>query len=294
MTPNLTRRNLLKGTVLTAGAAALLRSGFAPTPARAAEGEMPSGTVHSFTRDGVTFHTYVSPAQAVNVTAHVVECGEELLVVDATMLPPTGAELSALIASTGKPVARAILSHEHPDHWGGAIAVAGVSYDTLPAIREGMRAEATGGNWPEPTNVLSGGDLAPGATSIGGVPVEFRSYENTEAPHMLVTVFPAQKVAIVQDLVYNGVYFAPGMDRQNWIATLEMLRDDPAFDTLLVGHGLPTTRGDFDTAIAYLKVLDAAMTGSAGPDEAIAKIKAAYPGYQGDFLLGLIKEYWQG
>lgn len=287
MTPQLSRRNLLKGTALTVGAAALLRTALTPAPA-AAQGDMPAGTVHSFAKGGVTFHTYVSPAQAVNVTAHVVDLGQELLVVDATMLPPTGAELSALIASTGKPVAKAVLSHEHPDHWGGAIAVEGVTYDTLPGVREGMRAEATGGNWPEPTNVLNGGDVTPGATTICGVPVEFRSYENTEAPYMLVTVFPEQKVAIVQDLVYNGVYFAPGVDRANWIATLETLRDDPAFDTLLVGHGLPTTRGDFDTAIAYLTVLDEAMTGSATPDEAIARIKAAYPGYQGDFLLSLI------
>lgn len=289
----LTRRNLLKGATLTVGAAALLRGVFQTTPAMA-QGELPPGTVHSFSKGGVTFHSYVSPAPAVSVTSHIVEFDNELLLVDATMLPPTAMEVSALIAATGKPVTKAILSHEHPDHWGGASFIEGVTFDTLPSVREGMREEATGGNWPEPTNVLNGGDVTPGMTKIGGVSVEFRDYENTEAPHMLVTVFPDQKVAIVQDLVYNGVYFAPGIDRKNWIATLEALRDDEAFDTLLVGHGLPTTRGDLDTAIAYIKVLDNAMTTAGNPDAAVAMIKKEYPGYTGDFLLSLIPEYWQG
>ncbi len=197
-----------------------------------------------------------------------------------------------MIGATGKPVGQAIISHEHPDHWGGASFIEGVTFATLPEVREGLRAEGTGGQWPEPTNVLNGPDINLGMTEMSGVPVEFRHYKDNEAPHMLVAVLPEQKVAIVQDLVYNGVYFAPGADRKNWISTLEELRDDPAFETLLVGHGMPTSRGELDTAIAYVKVLDDAMTNAATPDDAAALLKAAYPGYTGDFLLGLIPEYW--
>lgn len=293
MTANtLNRRDLLKGTALTLGAATLLRTALAPTPVKA-QGDLPAGTVHSFATGGVTFHTYVSPAQAVHVTSHVVEFADQLLVVDGTMLPPTAAEVSALIAATGKPVGAAYISHEHPDHWGGASFVEGVTYATLPQVRAAISAEAAGGGFPEPTNVLNGPDLEIGMQEISGVPVEFRHYENTEAPHIVVAVLPEQKVAIVQDLVYNGVFFAPGVDRANWIATLETVRDDPAFDTLLVGHGLPTSRGELDTAIAYVKTLDKAMN-SGSPEEATAMLKAAYPGYAGEFLLSLIPEYWQG
>ncbi|MCY4180936.1 MAG: MBL fold metallo-hydrolase, partial [Litoreibacter sp.] len=253
---------------------------------------LPAGTVHSFATGGVTFHTYVSPAQAVNVTSHVIEFSDQLLVIDGTMLPPTAAEVSALIASTGKPVGKAVLSHEHPDHWGGSAFIEGAAFETLPQIRDAVANEAAEGQFPEPTTVLNGADLQIGMTSMSGVPVEFRHYENNEAPHMVVTVLPEQKVAVVQDLVYNGIFFAPGTDRKNWIATLESMRDDPAFDTLLVGHGLPTTRGEIDTAIAYIKVLDDAMTNAATPDDASEMLKAAYPGYGGDFLLSLIPAYW--
>lgn len=285
------RRNLLKGATLTAGAVALLRTGLTPTIAKA-QGELPAGTVHSFAKAGVNFHTYVSPAQTVNVTSHVIDLGDQLMVVDATMLPPTAQEVSALIKSTGKPVGLAVLSHEHPDHWGGASFIEGVSFSTLPEVREGMRAEATGGNWPEPVNVLTGGDITVGTTTLSGVEVEFRHYKDVEAPHMLVSVLPEQQVAVVQDLVYNGVYFAPGTDRANWIATLQEMSDDPAFDTLLVGHGLPTTRGDLDTSIAYIRVMDEVMNSAASPDDAIAQLKAAFPAYTGEFLLSLIPEYW--
>ncbi|MFK7753022.1 MAG: MBL fold metallo-hydrolase [Sedimentitalea sp.] len=288
---SLSRRALLKGATLTVGAAALLRGAATPNMAQA-QSAMPSGTVHSFAKGGVRFHTYVSPAQAVHVTSHIVEFDDQLLVVDATMLPPTAQEVATLIASTGKPVGMAVISHEHPDHWGGASTLQDINFATLPDVRDALRSEGTGGNWPEPTNVLNGPDVTLGLTQMSGVPVEFRHYKNNEAPHMLVTVLPDQQVAIVQDLVYNGVYFAPGSDRANWIATLEQMRDDPAFDTLLVGHGLPTTRGDLDTAIAYIRVLDDAMTNAATPDDAMAQLKAEFPGYTGDFLLTLISQYW--
>lgn len=291
MTTQINRRALLKGAALSAGAIALIRGGITPAPAHA-QGDMPAGTVHSFSTAGVTFHTYVSPPQAVNVTSHVIELGDQLLVVDATMLPPTAAEVMALIASTGKPVHTAYVSHEHPDHWGGVSTFEGVAFQTLPEIREGLRAEATGGDFPEPVSLLNGSDLTLGTTQIGGVPVEFRSYDNAEAPKLIVAVLPEQKVAVVQDLVYNGVHFAPGTDRKNWISTLETLRDDPAFDTLLVGHGLPTSRGELDTAIAYLEVFDAAWDAGDTPDAVKAAMMDAFPGYGGEFLLGLIGAYW--
>lgn len=291
MTRSLNRRELIRGAALTAGAMALVRGVLEPNAAPA-QGALPAGTVHSFATGGVRFHTYVSPPQAVNVTSHVIELGDRLMLVDATFLPPTAAEVAGLIASTGKTVHTAYVSHEHPDHWGGVSTFEGVEFMTLPEIREGLRAEATGGEQPEPTSLLNGGDLKLGMTEIGGVSVEFRAYDNAEAPKAIVAVLPEQRVAVVQDLVYNGIYFAPGVDRKNWVATLEELRDDEAFDTLLVGHGLPTTRGELDTAIGYVKTLDAAWDAASTPDDVTAAMKAAYPGYGGEFLLGLAAAYW--
>lgn len=291
--PSLSRRATLAGLTMSAGALALVRQIVAPGAAHAQTAtarQATLGEVHSFSRGGVGFHTYVSPARALNVTAHVIDLGPGLLVVDGTFLPETGAELAALIRDAAKPVLRGVLSHEHPDHWSGAGAVAGVTYDTLPAIRSDVAAEAGAAI---PANVAAGADLALGATRIGGVPVEFRHVQGTESKNMVVVVLPEQKVAVVQDLVYNGVYFAPGYDSRKWIATLEGFRNDPAFDTLLVGHGLPTTRGQLDMAIRYLSVMSEAIDGpGATPEKAQATLKAAFPDHSGDFLLRLIPKYW--
>jgi len=79
MTQNtISRRGLLQGATLTLGAAALLQQTFRPTPAQAQSGDLPAGTIHSFATGGVTFHTYVSPAEAVHVTAHIVEFDDQL------------------------------------------------------------------------------------------------------------------------------------------------------------------------------------------------------------------------
>jgi len=287
----LNRRRLLEGFAFSAGAVALLRAGFRSTPVQAQQ-QVGAGTVHSFSTGGVTFHSYISPAEAVHVTSHIVELSDQLFMVDSTMLPPTAQEVSKLIASTGKPVGKAIISHEHPDHWGAAAVYEGVEFSTLPAIKANIAKE--GEPWVAPKNVLDGPDLELGLTELSGVPVEFRHFQNTEAFDMVVSVFPEQKVAIVQDLVYNGIYAAPGIDRANWIGTLESLRDDPAFDTLLVGHGLPTSRGELDHMIRYVSAMNTIIDESSTPEEAMAKIREAYPGQGGEFLLSLIGEYWAG
>lgn len=197
-----------------------------------------------------------------------------------------------MIKQIGKPVAKAVLSHEHPDHWSGAVAMPDLPFETLPAIRADVVQEAGD---RIPANVANSPDLVLGHAEIDGVPIEFRNITHTESNNMIVAVLPEQRVAVVQDLVFSGVYFAPGYDRPKWIRDLESFRDDPAFDTLLLGHGTPSNRGELDVAIQYLKLLTEVMDGpNATPEKAVKAMQDAYPSYLGaDFVLKvLIPEYW--
>ncbi len=162
---NLSRRNLIKGAALTVGAAALLQQTLRPAPAMAQSGGLPAGTPHSFSTGGIGFHTYVSPPQAVSVTAHIVEFDDQLLLVDSTFMPPTAMEVAGAIASTGKPVGMAVLSHEHPDHWSAADVYEGIQFATLPAIRDAVVAEASA-NGGAPANIANGPDITIGTTQM--------------------------------------------------------------------------------------------------------------------------------
>ena len=75
----------------------------------------------------------------------------------------------------------------------------------------------------EPTSLLNGPDIALGITEIGGVPVEYRAYDNNEALKMLVAVLPEQKVAIVQDLLFTMGYISPLV----WIGKIGLKRLKP-------------------------------------------------------------------
>jgi hypothetical protein len=62
----------------------------------------------------------------------------------------------------------------------------------------------------------------------------------------LVIKLPEANAIIVQDLLYNGVHFWPGTDRKNWLTVLENFRTLSGYETLLVGHGMPTSMGQID------------------------------------------------
>ena len=121
-----------------------------------------------------------------------------------------------------------------------------------------------------------------GTTDIGGVPVEFRAYDNNEALKMLVGVLPEQKVAIVR-ILFITVSILP----LAWIASIGSIHCKHCgmtpFETLLVGHGLPTTRAELTTAIEYLKTMDRIWNDAETADDFVSGMKAACPGYTGEF-----------
>src|SRR5205085_10001508 len=65
-------------------------------------------------RGGAKIHTYAfSPT---NVTTHIIETADGLVVIDAQMTIPDTREAIAYTRSLGKPIRRLIISHGHPDH----------------------------------------------------------------------------------------------------------------------------------------------------------------------------------
>lgn len=249
-------------------------------------------------------HTYNAPDASGRVTTHIIETADSLVVIDTQLLKPFAAEAAAYAGSLGKPIERVILSHEHADHVFGAenfdapiVATAATAANVAAAIESGAAGQ----------QAASFGDAAPtelitpeaaielGSETIAGLTFEFSAYENAEALENLVIRVPEAQTAILQDLMYNAVYFFPGLDRNVWIAALEDLRVSlkaDGYETLLVGHGMPTTLGALDTGIEFLQFLEEQYT-TAESGEAVAEaIVSRYPSYNGEVILGFYPAFF--
>ncbi len=255
------------------------------------------GSIFVTRRGPITLHTYVAPDASAQVTSHIIETPNRLVVVDTQFLQVFAQDLRAYVDSIGKPIERVILSHEHGDHWAGATQFTDVPFISTATIAETvetnlqtylqlMESVIGAENMPETPN-LPEGSLTADAEVIDGIAFEYRVDDNAEAVQHLSIHLPEANVWIVQDLIYNNAHFFPGTDRKNWIATLEGLGNDTVNDDLLlVGHGLPTTRGEVQSAIAYLQLADELAADATDGASVIAALQEAYPTYGGNELLG--------
>jgi glyoxylase-like metal-dependent hydrolase (beta-lactamase superfamily II) len=291
----ISRRNALKGIGLASVAAAIgVKFG---TNVVRAQSNPTLGSVFITRRGPVTLHTYVAPDASAQVTSHIIETPNRLVVVDTQFVQVFAQDLRAYVDSIGKPIERVILSHEHGDHWAGATQFTDVPFAStetiaqtvetnLPTYLQLMESVIGAENMPETPN-LPEGTLTAESEQIDGIAFEYRVDDNAEAVQHLSIHLPEANVWIVQDLIYNNAHFFPGVDRTNWIATLESLGSDTTNDDLLlVGHGLPTTRGEVQSAIAYLQLADELAADATNGASVIAALQEAYPTYGGGELLG--------
>lgn len=248
-----------------------------------------------------TLHSYIAPEASFLVTTHAVETANSLVVVDTQVAQTFAAEARAYIDSIGKPIERVILSHEHPDHFGGGNQYTDAPFVSTSAIAESVQGFVDGGGL-EGLAALLGEDevtsepnvpeagIEAGEETIDGVLFEYDIRNNAEAVEQIVIRIPEARTMIVQDLIYNNAHFFPGVDRDNWLTILEDLRGEEGFDTLLAGHGVPTTPAELDNGIEYLTFVQETVAEAESADDIIAAVTERYPSYG---AVGLLP-FWQG
>lgn len=288
------RRNVLKVLGVATVASAF---GARPSGAAKAQAEPTLGSVFVTQRGPVTLHTYVAPDTSAQVNAHVIETANQLVIVDTQWLQTYATDFRAYVDRIGKPIARVMLSHEHPDHWAGSNQFADVPFVTTATIAQTAAANLDfymstieglfGASEVPATPNLPEGSFTAETEEIDGVTFAYRIDSNAEAVEHLSIHLPQANTWILQDLIYNNTHFFPGMDRSNWIATLETIAGVATQeDLLLIGHGVPTTKGEIDSAIAYLRAADELATSTGNAEDVIAGLQAAYPSHGGAELLG--------
>src|SRR5882762_1354467 len=81
------------------------------------EGRMGAILVSQF--GSVKIHSYLSPADGLQVNTQMIEGPNAVVIFDGQLLLPYAGEVASYVQMLGKPIDRIILSHAHTDHWGG-------------------------------------------------------------------------------------------------------------------------------------------------------------------------------
>jgi glyoxylase-like metal-dependent hydrolase (beta-lactamase superfamily II) len=237
------------------------------------------------------------------VNAYLVETNSAVIAVDATLGVSDASRLRAQADALGKPLAGVIVTHAHPDHYGGVSALLGdtrVPVYAVPgtdkvirrddAMKEQILRPMFGDEWPARRTF-------PNATARDGQQVTL-----ADASFRVIDVGPAESEhdswwvleadgrshVFVGDLVYNHMhaYLADGFHEQ-WLANLERAkRDLPGDAMLLMGHGEPSAdHAILDWQRAYIQrflaavreEVDRGLDGAPLAERVMAEMKAFLP-----------------
>jgi glyoxylase-like metal-dependent hydrolase (beta-lactamase superfamily II) len=235
----------------------------------------------------VRVHRHVADAMPVN--AYLVETSAGVVVVDSTLTISDARALRGRADDLGKPLHAVLITHAHPDHYGGAVELVGT--DEIPVIaaegvdevirrddeiKEGIIRPMFGDEWPRerrfPNRTVSDGE----SISFDGVPFTLLDLGPGESPHDSVwLVGDERQVAFAGDTAYQQMhcYLADGY-WESWLANIKRLRSQLARDAELhFGHGNPTPTSPFDGQEGYINAFVEAIQEADWSDQDAAKAR---------------------
>ena len=235
------------------------------------------------------------------VNAYLVETTDAVIAVDATLGMSDGRAIADQVKAIGKPLAGVIVTHSHPDHYGGLTALlerSSAPIFSVAGVRSVIRRDDAekerilrpmfGGEWAKertfPNRIVADGERV----SIADAVFRVTDAGPGESPHdswwVLESEGPA--TAFVGDLAYSHMhaYLADGYHEQ-WLKNIARAkRELPTDVRLMIGHGEPANGHTLlDWQAEYIsRLLDAIRTaverdgldGDALADAVTARLKA--------------------
>jgi glyoxylase-like metal-dependent hydrolase (beta-lactamase superfamily II) len=240
-----------------------------------------------------TIHRYPQQPEGAFVNAYLVETDHGVVAIDSLLTVSESRAMRAGIERLGKPLRAVLLTHSHPDHYGGLteivagadvpiIAPQGV-IDTIvrdDPVKEEILRPMFGDEWAAtrtfPNTPIGDGE----SVTFDDATFTVIDLGPSESPHDSPwTLGSDERIVFLGDQIYDHkhCYLADGHHAE-WLENIGRLRERFPNDAVLyIGHGGPVGPAAFDWQRRYIETFVEAVHSAdwSSPEQARAAVVAA-------------------